>query len=448
MSEVEKNQKWFLKHFELLEKSLNGESKSKVHSIRKDALARFDKVGFPAARDEEWRFTNIAPIRTTEFATAPLRLTKAVTKNDVDALFITEPSSVRLVFVNGRFREEFSHIPARHQEVEIGCLATELRAHNARAEENLARIAPVDTTPFVALNTAFIQDGAFVIVHDGVEMDRPIECLYITEGDGQSFIANPRNLFVFGRDSRATVVEHYASIGASSFLNNVVSEVLVDKGAVIEHNKLERENNAAFHVSMTQVHQSAGSRYANNAFMLGGRIVRNNITVILADGGAEGTLNGLSLAGDEQLVDNHTVIDHTMPNCTSHELYKSILDGKARGVFNGKIFVRQDAQKTDAKQTNKTLLLSDEATINTKPQLEIFADDVKCTHGAAVGQLDEEQIFYLRSRGIGEPMARDLLTLAFASDVVDRVGNNSMREQLRGLIQRRLHESRNSKGSW
>jgi Fe-S cluster assembly protein SufD len=205
---------------------------------------------------------------------------------------------------------------------------------------------------------------------------------------------------------------------------------------------MEGEN--AYHVGTIQIHQSARSNYTNNVISLGGKIVRNNITVVLADQGAESTLNGLSIGTGDQLIDSHTTIDHTMPNCTSHELYKSVLDGRAKGVFNGKIFVRQDAQKTDAKQTNKTLLLSDDAIINTKPQLEIFADDVKCTHGATVGQLDEEQVFYLRSRGVGERAARDILTFAFASDVVERVHTESLRERLRALIDDRLETGRNA----
>ncbi len=446
MSTTEKKHSWFLEHFEQLEKSLNGESKSKVHSIRKSALARFKEVGFPGLRDEEWRFTNIAPIRATEFATAPLEISRPITKKDIEGLFVTEPSSIRLVFVNGRFRKDLSFVPVDLKGAEIGDLATELHDRKSVLGKHLGQIAPVETTPFAALNTAFIRDGAFVRLHDRVVLEKSIECLYIATGSGHSFIANPRNLFVFGKGAKATVVENYVALGHTSSFNNVVSEVVVGEDAEVEHDKLEMEDDTAFHVSLIQVHQAGRSKYTSNVFSLGSKIVRNNITAVLAGEEAEATLNGLSLGTNEQLMDSHTVIDHTMPHCASHELYKSILDGRAKGVFNGKIFVRMDAQKTDAKQTNKTLLLSDEATINTKPQLEIFADDVKCTHGAAVGQLDEEQIFYLRSRGIGERTSRDLLTLAFASDVVERVGNSSMRERLRGLIQHRLEEARTPKG--
>lgn len=446
MLAVDNKSSWYLHNFELLEKGLDGESKSKIHAIRKTALARFQEVGFPTTHDEEWRFTNIMPIRNAEFLPAFHSKINLVTPRQIEHLFVTDSKSVKLVFVNGQYSKTLSETPSSVKGLQVTNLATALHIGGPAIEQNLACFAQVEKNPFVALSTAFIQDGAFVQIGDGVTIDQPIECLFVSVGSEEPLIANPRNLFLIGKRSRGAVVENYASLDHGPFFNNVVSEIVVGEDSIFEHDKLENESESSYHVATIQIQQAARSNCTNNVISLGGKIVRNNITVVLADRDAEATLNGLSLGTGDQLMDSHTTIDHTMPHCASHELYKSILDGKARGVFNGKIFVRQDAQKTDAKQTNKTLLLSDEATINTKPQLEIFADDVKCTHGAAVGQLDEEQIFYLRSRGIGERSAKDMLTLAFASDVVERIKTDAFRERLRGLIQDRLELARNTNG--
>ena len=239
-----------------------------------------------------------------------------------------------------------------------------------------------------------------------------------------------------------SIVESFVSLDDNSYLTNAVTEIVAGDNAVVEHDKLQAESAKAFHIGTVHVYQRANSTYTSNSISFGGALVRNNITVVLDGEGIECTLNGLSLATDEQHVDNHTVIDHAKPHCNSHELYKSILDGRSKAVFNGKIFVRKDAQKTNAKQTNKTLLLSDNATIDTKPQLEIFANDVKCTHGATVGRLDEEQLFYLRSRGLGLNHARDVLTFAFTSDVINRVHVEPLRTQLEGIVHGRLQQGR------
>jgi Fe-S cluster assembly protein SufD len=258
------------------------------------------------------------------------------------------------------------------------------------------------------------------------------------------YAAQPRNLIVVEPDCQLKIAEIYLSLAKNTYLINTVTEIFIGENSIVEHNKVQIENLNAYHIGTTHIKMNTLSNYTSNVISLGGSIVRNNITSVLEAEGAECTLNGLSLGTGTQLIDNHTVIDHAKPNCKSHELYKSILGGASKGVFNGKIFVRKDAQKTDAKQTNKTLLLSDDATINTKPQLEIFADDVKCTHGATIGQLDAEQIFYLRSRGIGETAARDILTFAFAEDVVNRITIEPLRRQLTSIIQERLDKSRTS----
>jgi Fe-S cluster assembly protein SufD len=287
-----------------------------------------------------------------------------------------------------------------------------------------------------------MSDGAFIYVPDGVEVTTPMILLFLSTADETPFITHPRNLIIVGKGSRVALIENYTGRGHNVYFTNAVTEVVAGAGAVIEHDKIQHESDNAFHVSSLHIVQEEGSSYTSNAITYGGSLVRNNVTSVLDGERCECTLNGLSLGTGNQHIDNHTSIDHAKPNCASHELYKAILEGRSRGVFNGKIFVRKDAQKTDAKQTNKTLLLSDDATIDTKPQLEIFADDVKCTHGATVGQLDEEQIFYLRSRGLALDDARDLLTNAFASDVINRISVGPLRELLNAMLHVRLCKGR------
>jgi Fe-S cluster assembly protein SufD len=325
--------------------------------------------------------------------------------------------------------------------VVIGSLAMAVRSSDPNAFSSLARQLKIDETPFVSLNTAFLQDGAFIFVPEGIAIDDSIQLLFIASGK-QPFLVSPRNLIIVGKRSRVSIVESYVSLTDQSYLTNAVTEILAGDESIIEHDKLQNESRKAFHVAMIHSRLGAKAEFTSNSIAVGGAIVRNNVTVVLDAEHSECTLNGLSLGTGTQVIDNHTTIDHAKPNCSSHELYKAILDGKSKGVFNGKIFVRPDAQKTDAKQTNKTLLLSDEATIDTKPQLEIFADDVKCTHGATVGQLDAEQVFYLRTRGIGEMAAKDILTFAFASDVVGRVHVEPLKRQLESLIHERLYQGR------
>jgi Fe-S cluster assembly protein SufD len=447
MAIVDKKNPWYLQHFELLEKSLNGESKLPIHEVRKNALAQFVRLGFPTIHNEEWRFTNIAPIRNAVFELASKTAKQSITKAQVEKMFLTGSKSPKLVFINGYFAQDLSSSPTMTGSLQVGSLSVALKNNNPVVGRFLAHHADTESNAFTALSTAFIQDGAFIHVGDNLMLDQPIECLFLTSTGGQMTVAHPRNLFIVGKNSKAMIVESYFGFDENPYLNNLVTEIVVGENSIVEHDKLGMEGSKAYHIGTICVRQATGSNYTNNSVSLGGSLVRNNVMAVLAAERCEATLNGLSLGTRDQLIDNHTTIDHTMPNCVSHELYKSILDGRARGVFNGKIFVRKDAQKTDAKQTNKTLLLSDDATMNTKPQLEIFADDVKCTHGATIGQLDEEQVFYLRSRGISERASRDILTYAFASDVIDKVHSDTLRERLHELIQNRLEASRLHKGS-
>lgn len=442
MNAQNKNTTWYDSNFTAFEKSLNGESSSPLHQIRRAAIAKFHELGFPTTRHEEWRFTNIASIAGSNFKPVFNYQPSNITRNDLDR-FTTAADNI-LVFVNGHFARELSSVNSVPEGVLACDLASALKTHGDLVRRHLATLAHADENAFVALNTAFLQDGAFVYIPDGLRIDQPIQIVFVGSGSEDRFIAHPRNLFIVGKHSEARIVETYVSVTETPYLTNVVSEILVGENSAVEHDKLQNESRHAFHIASTHVNQGGGSNFTSNSIALGSSIARNNVIAILNAEGSDCTLNGLSLGTGTQLLDHHTTIDHAKPHCTSHELYKAILDGTSRGVFNGKIFVRKDAQKTDAKQTNRTLLLSDDATIDTKPQLEIFADDVKCTHGAAVGQLDAEQVFYLRSRGIDEVAARDILTFAFAKEVVDRVHVEALRVLLEHLIQTQLNAGRNS----
>ncbi|MCZ6775810.1 MAG: Fe-S cluster assembly protein SufD [Ignavibacteria bacterium] len=433
---------WYVSNFQLMEKHLNGEAGTHIHSIRKDAISRFAQLGFPTTRDEEWKFTNVAPIAKMNFKPVLDLSHDGVTKEDVERFSFGGLRCTRLVFVNGHFSQELSSLGSLPQWAKAGSLAAALKTDADAVSEHLTRYARYDDNAFTALNTAFLQDGAFVYIPDGKVIEGPIHLLFISTKLGTPFLSNPRNLVLAGENSQVMIVESFVSLDDNSYLTNAVTEIVAGDNAVVEHDKLQAESAKAFHIGTVHVYQRANSTYTSNSISLGGALVRNNITVVLDGEGIECTLNGLSLSTDEQHVDNHTVIDHAKPHCNSHELYKSILDGRSKAVFNGKIFVRKDAQKTNAKQTNKTLLLSDNATIDTKPQLEIFANDVKCTHGATVGRLDEEQLFYLRSRGLSLNHARDVLTFAFASDIINRVHVEPLRSQLEGMIHARLQQGR------
>jgi len=433
---------WYRSSFEKFEQGLNGESASGLHKLRRDAIDRVASLGFPTNRHEEWRYTNISPILKANFKPILSVHSAVVTKADVERFAFG--TRHRLVFVNGFFSKELSTDDALPHGAFCGSLANALRSNHTVAHQHLGRYAKYDDNSFSALNTAFLRDGAFIFIPDGAVIEDSIHLLFIAAGSEPALIS-PRNLIVIGKNSQVSIVESYVAVTRETYFTNVVTEIVAGDHSILEHDKLQDEAREAFHIASIHAYQCAQTNFTSNSIALGGSIVRNNVTAILDAEGSETTLNGLSLATGTQLIDNHTTIDHAKAHCASHELYKSILDGKSRGVFNGKIFVRKDAQKTDAKQTNKTLLLSDNATIDTKPQLEIFADDVKCTHGATVGQLESEQVFYLRSRGIDEITARDILTFAFASDVVNRVHVEPLRDQLESLVHSRLDQGRERK---
>ena len=400
-----------------------------LQDLRDRGAARFSALGFPTVRDEDWRFTNIAPIANTEFGPAPV---DARANEDILKAVADSDAANRVVVLNGRFSVELSRVNGLPQGIRVGSLAAAVTEHADVVPRYLGQLAEFGTKAFTALNTALAVDGLYVHIPDGVVVDQPLHLLFVSvPGTGAApMMSNVRTLIVAGDRSQVRIVESYAGLQGGAYFTNAVTEVFAGEGAVVDHYKVQQESLEAFHVASMHLHAGRNANVSSHSISLGGKIVRNDVAAVLDGDGAECTLNGLYLADGDRLVDNHTSIDHAKPHCPSHEVYKGILGGKARAVFNGKIIVRQDAQKTDAKQTNRALLLSDNASINTKPQLEIFADDVKCTHGAAIGQLDDDAIFYLRARGLTYVEARDMLIHAFAGEILDRVKVEPLRRAL------------------
>ncbi|MFB3828651.1 MAG: Fe-S cluster assembly protein SufD [Bryobacteraceae bacterium] len=393
-------------------------------ALRHRAMRRFSDLGFPTTHDEEWRFTNVAPVARTQWQ--PSARTVA------EKLFAV-PGAAALGFVNGRLA---SADPAP-EGTRLSSLADAMRAEPELLERHLGAYADFEHHAFAALNTAFASEGAFVLVGRNRVVQTPIHIVWAAAGPG---ITQPRTLVLAGANSQVTVIETY--IGADGeYFTNAVTEICAGENALVEHYKLQLEGPRAFHVGVTQAQVGRAANYSAHSIALGGALARNDSNAVLGEG-SQATLNGLYLAGGTQHIDNHTAIDHASPHAASRQLYKGILDGRATAVFNGKIYVRPDAQKTDAKQTNKNLVLSEDAVIHTKPELQIWADDVRCTHGATIGQLDAESVFYLRSRGIGAGQARQILTEAFARDILDYVRVESLRELLEKVLTEKLHEHR------
>jgi Fe-S cluster assembly protein SufD len=415
--------------FEQLERGAQGNAPSWLQALRKGGISHFAELGFPTIQQEEWRFTNVSAV-----AKMPFRLAEAevdsVRQKDIASLEFSGLSGKRIVFIDGKFSPELSSkdlVPAQG----VKLLNIEAAAATAfpMLSQTLARYARYEDNPFVALNTAFLTDGAVVFAPARQVMVEPIYILYVSTAREEAS-THPRTLIIAQRDSEIKVIEHYITLGSAKVFTNAVTEIVLEESAKVEHCKVQDESLATYHVATIQTHQARNSNLLSHSISPGALLARNNINCVLDGERVECTLNGLYLGRENQLVDHHTAIFHNKPNCNSHEYYHGILDGRSQGVFSGKIFVRPEAQKTDAKQTNRNLLLSDEATVDTKPQLEIFADDVKCTHGATIGQLDPESIFYLRARGISYEVARKMLLHAFASEIVNRITIEPVRDRI------------------
>ncbi len=416
----------FLLEYDRLNAGAGASHAAWLRELRGRALTRFAELGIPTTRDEEWRFTNISPIGETPFRMAGEAGGAAAALLEA----VDTGRAQRVVVINGRYSAELSSAQWQRG-VKVESLAAALARGGSEVEGLLGRIAAFDSRAFVALNTAFLQDGVFLRVPRGAIVERPVHLVFVSAASAaEPVMTHPRVLGIVGDGAQVRIVESYVGAEGSRYLTNAVAELEIGENAIVDHYKDQREAPAGFHIGLQAVRCARSSTFLSHAFTLGGQIVRNEAIAILNGEGVDCTLNGLYLSDGQRLVDNHTLIDHAQPHCGSHELYKGILAGRSRAVFNGKIIVRPDAQKTDAKQTNRALVLSDEAQINTKPQLEIFADDVKCTHGAAIGQLDEEALFYLRARGLTAREARDMLIHAFAGDILNRVKIDTLRAQL------------------
>jgi Fe-S cluster assembly protein SufD len=415
-----------------------GEGPDWLPALRRRAFDRFSALGFPTTRDEDWHFTSVTPIAERTFkAVKPAATT--LTSSDL-APWLVDAAWHRLTFVNGRFEPALSQFAGLPAEVQVTTLSEALKAEPAWVEQHLGSLAGFDRAAFTALNTAFMQDGVVVRIPKGVEVDTPIHLLHVTDAQAEGAALHPRILVVAEPLAQVVLVESYVASGKPSYLMNAVGEVVVGNGARVDLYKVQRESTEAFHVGTTQVTQGRDSIFHSFSYAAGAALSRTNVYTRLAGEGGEARLNGLYVLDGAQHADHQTFVEHLAEGCASRELYKGILDGASHGVFNGKVYVAPEAQKTDGKQTNKALLLSDRARVDTKPQLEIFADDVKCTHGATIGRIDESALFYLRSRGIPADDARAVLTYAFAAESLETIEVDALRLQLeRGVFERFTH---------
>lgn len=402
-----------------------------LNSMRREAFAIFETEGFPSRSHEEWRFTPLNLVKETAYSRP--HPVENPSKEAIESLTGFSQNGPQLVFINGVYAPELSRNEAQSNGVHIGSISAMLQSHAELLQPHLAQLVSQTATPFVTLHNSFLEDGAAVILDANVEMSEPITILYVTHSD-QPIFTVPHTLFVAGQSSQASMVEVFASTRDNSYFTIPVTEFAIGENSDIRHVRLNMEASNAAHISYTHAEIQRNARFASHNVCIGGELTRNDFYAGLRGENIHCTLNGVYLGSGKQIIDNHTSIDHAMPHCESHELYKGILDGESQGVFNGKIFVRLDAQKTDAKQTSQVVLLSDRARVNSKPQLEIFADDVKCTHGATIGQISKEALFYLRSRGLSKTDAMAMLIQAFVADVIVRIPVTELAEELNAML--------------
>ena len=429
-----------LKAFECFERAAATAQPSWLFPLRKAGLARFAELGFPTLRHEDWRFTNVAPLAKLPFKPVFETTRDVISKDSLAQFSFAKLPGTRLVFVNGHFAADLSTAPAQPHGIKVGSLSGALATDAALIEKHLGRYVRTEDNAFSALNNAFFHDGGFVHVPAGQSVDEPVQFLFINTSKEAGATTHPRNLIIAERGAKLTVIESYVSLASAPTFTNAVTEFALGDNSVVEHCKFQDESPEAFHIAALHSHLGRAVTFSSHSIATGAKLARNNLRTTLDGEGIECVLNGVYITNHDQISDHHMVVDHAKPHCASHEYFNGILAGKSKGVFHGRILVRPNAQKTDAKQTNKNLLLSDDATADTKPQLEIYADDVKCTHGATIGQLNDESIYYLRSRGIGLENARRMLIHAFAGEIIDRVKHDALREELDALVWDRLEQ--------
>lgn len=423
--------------FESFEKSLNGQSQSAVHSVRKNAFDILKGKGFPAQKDEEYKFTNFTKALEKNIDFNSSDTTTDINTSEAGNVRIKGLDAYNLVFVNGVFSSALS------DEIKVsGLEVTTFDEASKNDSDTLSKYfgtqADIEKDAFIALNTAFSQNGVFINVADNTVVDKPIALYFIGDGSTNQSIYNIRNLMVVGKSAQITLLEKFDTLGEQKSFTNVVNEIFVSENAHAKYFKIENDTDDAYHISNVSVAQDRHSTFTSNTIALNGAMVRNNLDIKLNGEGCEAYMNGLYVLNGKTHVDNHTVVDHIEPNSYSNELYKGIMNDKSKGVFNGKIFVRQAAQKTNAFQSNKNILLTNDATVNTKPQLEIWADDVKCSHGCTTGQLDKDALFYLQARGLRKEHARAILLNAFASDVIEKLEIEALQTYVEEIIAARL----------
>ena len=385
-----------------------------IKKLRKTAIDNFSELGFPTLRDEDWRFTNLAPISKSKFKISENGST-GVSSKDIEKFLFKKLDSYNLVFINGKYISELSNIENIQDKVLISSLTEAATNSSDIVSEYLGRFLNIETEAFNALNTAFFQDGVFVYVPKSTVLDKPVHAVYISNSEEQT-VLNPRNLIIAEDNCELKIIEHYVSLSETVYLSNVVSEIFIGENSNLEHYMLEFESKKSFNISTLRVEQKRNSNLNSHSVLLGGALVRNNVHPVLSGEGCNSLINGLYMSNDRQHMDNFMRVEHASPHCDSRQFYNGVLDDKSRGVFHGRIIVHEGAEKTDAKQTNRNLLLSDTAQIDTKPQLEIYNDDVKCTHGATIGQMDENAIFYLQSRGIPKKEAQAIMLKGFTGE--------------------------------
>jgi Fe-S cluster assembly protein SufD len=432
----------YLTALESLEKNGYDTDPAWARDLRKEAMSKFQGLGFPIARrgNEEWKYTDIGPIAKAKFQLSSSAVQSLVNAKSVEMSSLGEKSWSQMVFVDGSYVEELSSVSSLPAGVMVVNLTEAMRSVPELVQGHLAHYADYEANAFTALNTAFIHEGVFIHVPDDILVEEPVRLLFLSTSKDEETVSQPRVLIVVGKNSKATVIDGYGGVSDGRYFSNCVTEVVVGDGSRVEYYKVQQQSDKAFHITTTDVSLGRDSYFSSINIDMGGKLVRNNLNVLTEDEGSSCVLNGLYLVNGTQHVDNQVIIDHAKPYTTSRELYKGILDGKARSVFHGSIIVREGAVKVDANQVDKNLLLSDEAEADTKPAFWVYCDDVKCGHGAACGQMDEKALFYLRSRGIDEETARGLLTRAFVSDVIQSIANESLRRQVDDLVQAKLQE--------
>lgn len=407
---------------------------------RQSAFDQFQDAGFPTRRHENWKYTDVSSITKTGFVLANADH-NLIGENDFDTILYGQKNSHEIVFINGQFSSRHSNIGTLPDNVIVGSLREALRNTPELLETSLNQCIDYEHHIFAALNTAFFNDGAFIYVPDNIVIKDPIVVYFISSFSDKKLAMAPRNLIVMGKHAQANVIESFHGLKGIVSFTNTITEIETAEGALLDYYKVQQESVDSFHIGGTHLKQHRNSRVESHSISLGGSVVRNDIVTELGDEGAEIILNGLFMGNGRQHVDNHTLVNHSKPKTQSEENYRGVLDGHAQGVFNGKVIVHKDAQKISASQSNANLLLSDTAEIDTKPELEIYADDVKCSHGATIGQLDKNMLFYLRSRGIDEDTARSLLTFAFADDIIRRIKFAPVRDQLEFSVGGRLPDA-------